>query len=311
MGIFDRWRRAPQPPPNGGHEGSVLPALTPQAADRLMAMARTDLAERGLEATIHAGHLELADGRIFGLHNLSVWGSRVREREWPVMIARHMDMMLDKPDSSGLPDPGKILAKLRLREDLPEQPRYDALEPVPGVVAVVALDHPQHVVETMTLPEGVPDVATSMTLARANLVELPLPDHSTKLLDEDDPTSRVHFFGTDDFFGASRLLVIHDLLARVDVAHGRGGLLIAVPYRHVLVVHPISGTGVVPALNFLVRCAEGEYETEPGPVSPHVYHLASDGRTSVVTRAGESGNAVFVEGAFQEAFMEAIADDAD
>ncbi len=36
MGLFDRWQR-PTPPPTGGHEGSVLPALAPDAADRLLA----------------------------------------------------------------------------------------------------------------------------------------------------------------------------------------------------------------------------------------------------------------------------------
>lgn len=276
-----------------------------------MALARADLAGRGREVIIRAGHLELADGQVYGLHNLSVAASRVREREWPALVARHMDTMLASRDSEGPPDPGRVLVQLRLRADLPVLPHYDAVEPVPGLVANIAIDHPQHVVEAGALPEGVPDVATAMRLARANLAELPLPRYGTTLADADEPTSRVHLFGADDFFGAARLLVIHDVLERADVAYGAGGLLVAMPYRHVLVVHPVTGPGIVRAVEWLVRFAEGAYEVEPGPVSPHVYHLAADGRTSVITRPGESGNALHLEGAFQEAFLEAFADDED
>lgn len=276
-----------------------------------MALARTDLAGRGREATIQAGHLEMADGQVYGLHNLSVAASRVRERQWPALVARHMDTMLAARDSGGPTDPGRVLVQLRLRADLAVLPHDDVVEPVPGVVANIAIDHPRHVVEASALPEGVPDVATAMRLALANLAELPPPRHETTLVDDDEPTSRVHLFGADDFFGAARLLVIYDVLERAKVAHGSGGLLVAMPYRHVLVVHPVTGPGVLRAVEWLVRFAEGEYETEPGPVSPHVYHLAADGRTSVITRPGESGNAVHVEGAFQEAFLEVFADDED
>lgn len=290
----------------------MLPALDQQAADRLMAMARADLAGRGHEATINAGFLELAGGQVYGLHNLSVLVSQERERHWPALVARHFDRMLVERDRDAPPDPGKVLVKLRMREDMPNQPEYEPLEPVPGVVALVAIDEPTVVVESLALPEGIPDIPTALRLARANLVELPAPEHVTRLLDEDDPSSRVHLFITEDFFGASRLLVLDRLLTSVGVTPGPGGLLVALPSRHVLAVHPMSGPGVVSAMNWLVRLAEEDSATAPGPISPHVYHLAHDGRTSRVTRPGESGgHAVMVEGAFQEAFLRVIGDDED
>lgn len=309
MGIFDRWRRAPHTPPPGGHEGSVLPVLEPRAADRLMAMARAHLASRGREATIEDGYLRLDDGDTFGLHNLSVLASRVREKEWPQLVRAHLDGLLDKPDTSGPPDPGAVLVKLRRREEMPELPDYDAVEPVPGVLAVVAVDYPEVVMEALHLPEGIPDVETAMRLAVANLSALPPPEHGTRLLDDADESSRVHFFVSDDFFGASRLLVLHEVLSRAGIATGPGGVLVAVPNRHVIVVHPLAGPGVVPALNWLVPFAQEDFDTQPGSVSPHVYHLAADGRAGLVTREDEDGHAVVVEGAFGEAFLAATGED--
>lgn len=273
-----------------------------------MATARAHLASRGREATIEDGYLRLDDGETFGLHNVSVLASRVREKEWPQVVGDHLDGLLDKPDTSGPPDPGAVLVKLRRREEMPEVPDYDAVEPVPGVMAIVAVDHPQVVVEALRLPEGIPDVETAMRLALANLSALPPPEHGTRLLDDADESSRVHFFVSDDFFGASRLLILHEVLSRAGVATGPGGLLIAIPNRHVIAVHPMTGPGVVPALNWLVRFAQDDFDTQPGSVSPLVYHLTADGLSSVVTRVGESGHEVVVEGAFGEAFMAVLGD---
>lgn len=301
MGIFDRFRR-PAPPPPGGHDTSVLPTLDPDRADRLIALAHADLAGRGLEATIHVGHLELAGGEVFGLHNLSVIASRAPERDWPQIIARHMDLMLDPPSNDGPPDPGAVLARLRLHSDLPRRPHYEAVEPFPGLMAIIAVDHPEHVSELMNLPEGIPDVATAMSLARRNLTELEPPHHESVLIEHEDESSRVHFFGTDDFFGAARLLVLDDLLGRAGIPMGPGGVLVSAPHRHVVTVHAITGPSVFAVMKWMVAFTRNEYETQPGPVSPEVYHSAPDGRTMQVTQPGDSGTAVVVEGSFAECF---------
>lgn len=122
-------------------------------------------------------------------------------------------------------------------------------EPLPGLMAVLAIDTPTHVGEPMHLPEGLPDVGTAMELA---LRELPDPDHDSLLLDDDEPTSRVHVLVADDYFGASRVLV--------------------------LVVLPAAGPGVLPGLEWLAQFAAGEFETQPGPVTPHVSTALPTGR---------------------------------
>lgn len=311
MGLFDRWQR-PTPPPTGGHEGSVLPALAPDAADRLLALTRSELASRGLEATIDAGALQLSGGQVFGLHNLSVVAAGTRERRWPHVVASHLDALLNPPDTSGPPDPGQVLAQLRTRTEIPTQPAYPAQEPLPGVIAMIALDFPDHVVESVDLPDGIPDTATAMTLARSNLRELPPPEHQSYCPEEDDPTSRVHLFVTDDFFGAARLLVLDELLERAGVEVGPGGVLLCAPCRHVLVVHPLVGPGVLAALRWMVAFARGEHETQPGPVSPHVFHRAADGQVVQATQVDEAGQiSVVAEDGLADALTEILGEPED
>lgn len=115
-------------------------------------------------------------------------------------------------------------------------------------------------------------------------VLVPEPDHDSLLLDDDEPTSRVHVFVADDYFGASRVFVLDEVLERA---------------------------GVVPGLQWLAQFAAGEFETQPGPVTPHVYHRAADGSTSVVTHQGEEGIEILVEGAFGQAFNAVMGDGRD
>lgn len=276
-----------------------------------MALARQHLASRGVETTIDAGHLEAADGQVYGLHNLAARAARVREKEWPAMVAAHLDGLLDRPETDGPPDPGSVLVRLHRPEEVPSPPEYPVPEPLPGLMAVLAIDTPTHVAEPMHLPEGLPDVGTAMELALRNLRELPDPDHDTLLLDDDEPTSRVHVLVADDYFGASRVLVLDEVLERAGIVSPPGGLLLALPFRHVLVVLPVAGPGVVPGLQWLAQFAAGEFESQPGPVTPHVYHRAADGSTSVVTHQGEGGIEIVVEGAFGQAFNAVMGDGGD
>lgn len=117
------------------------------------------------------------------------------------------------------------------------------------------------------VPEGPPH-------PRSVLVRLHRPDEmpsppeyaapDSVLVDEDDPTSRAHVLVTDDYFRASRGLVLDEVLEQAGIASPPGGLLLAIPFRH-LVVLPVSGSGVLLGLQWLAQFAAGEFETQPGP----------------------------------------------
>jgi hypothetical protein len=49
------------------------------------------------------------------------------------------------------------------------------------------------------------------------------------------------------------------------------GALVAVPNRHVLVVHPIASVEAVRALNAMIILADRLYREGPGAIVPHVY----------------------------------------
>lgn len=62
---------------------------------------------------------------------------------------------------------------------------------------------------------------------------------------------------------------------------------------------------------WLAQFAAGEFESQPGPVTPHAYHRAADGSTSVVTHQGEEGIEILVAGAFGQAFNAVMGDGRD
>jgi hypothetical protein len=198
-----------------------------------------------------------------------------------------------------------LLVKLRAVEDLPDpRPRY-APEVLPGVLAVAALDYPTHVSELLA-DERLDELGgweAVREVAWANLRRLPAPHHQELQGDAGSDDSSVHVLTTDDFFGASRLLLVEELLAGLGVERPPHGVLLTVPHRHLLAVHVLRGPGVVAAVDVLVRLAAGEHAGRPGPVSPHVYFRAADGRTQQVTHLEPDGTtAVRVDGAFAEAF---------
>ena len=134
-------------------------------------------------------------------------------------------------------------------------------------------------------------------MAWSNLRRLPAPARQDLHGDPDRQDGTVHVFTSEDFFGASRLLLLDELLAGPGVERPAHGVLLVVPNRHLLAVHVLRGPGVVAAVDVLVRMAAGEHAGRPGPVSPHVYFRAADGRTQQVTGVEDDGStAVRVEG---------------
>ena len=95
-----------------------------------------------------------------------------------------------------------------------------------------------------------------------------------------------------------------EALAGIGIERPAHGVLLAVPNRHLLAVHVLGGLGVVTALQTLTRLAAGEHDSRPGPVSPHVYYRAADGRVEQVTFPEPDGRGVgvHVRGLLAEAF---------
>lgn len=62
----------------------------------------------------------------------------------------------------------------------------------------------------------------------------------------------------------------------------------------------------------MVAFARGEHETQPGPVSPHVFHRATDGQVVQATQVDESGQiSVVAEDGLADALTEILGEPED
>ena len=297
----------PQTPPPD--PDPVLPVLSREDAARLVALTRHTFAEHGRETVPDGQGALVGQGHVHGLSNLAATVSLVPRREWPGLVRRHVATMLQAHETEEPADLDAardlLLVKLRAAAEIPSPRPLYAPEVLPGVLAVAALDYPTHVSELLS-DERVDELGgweAVREVAWSNLRRLPAPARQDLHGDPDRQDGTVHVLTTEDFFGASRLLLLDELLAGMGVERPAHGVLLVVPNRHLLAVHVLRGPGVVAAVDVLVRMAAGEHAGRPGPVSPHVYFRAADGRTQQVTSVEDDGStAVHVEGALAEAF---------
>lgn len=76
----------------------------------------------------------------------------------------------------------------------------------------------------------------------------------------------------ESFFVASRVLDLEHFSGEMP-AHGA---LVAVPHRHILLMHPIETTRARNALNSMVGAADHFYRQGPGSIVPHVFWWRRD-----------------------------------
>ncbi len=127
------------------------------------------------------------------------------------------------------------------------------------------------------------------------LRRLPAPRHR-------ELSAGVHLFIADDVLGASRLLVLDEVLAsRLRLERPAHGTLVIVPNRHLLAVHVLTDlSAVAPALQLLSELALVEHRLA-GPVSPWVYYRGVDGRVSLLTPSADPASPARLDPAFGRA----------
>lgn len=271
-------------------------------------LAEESFVRHGLRVTSDgAGAVSGPDGH-FGLHNLATKVAAARWRRWPALVEEHTTSVLAAHAAAEEPiRPGQVLLKLRHVDDLPSTPDFEAASRLPGILALPAVDRPTHVHELLHADRfaHLGDYAAVSAIGLANLRALPAPSVESLRADEARPDSVVHIFIADDFFGASRVLLLDELLASaLHVEGAPHGCLVAVPNRHVLAVHILEGVGVVAASRVLMDLGASQCATSPGPISPDVYYLPVRGMGQRVGYVEDDGAARFVvEGRLQEAFV--------
>ena len=305
-----RRRRRKADDPNLEQPDDHLKPLTVGDARDLTELARAAFAAEGTEVVPDGQGALVGDHRTFGLTNLAAMAAQHPRRRWSGLAKRHArGILAAHATDAAATDPesvrSQVLVKLRPVEDVGRVASY-APEILPGILLLVAIDHPDHVRELFS-DEAVDELGgwdELRDVAIHNLRRLGPPDHEVIQADPERPDSVVHLFGSDDFFGAARLAILPEVLAGVGIERPSHGALVAVPNRHLLLVHPLEGPGVVPAVQMMVRLATSEFHGHTGPVSPQVFYRSAEGQVQQVTVQDEDEGTVAVQvaGPFAEAF---------
>ncbi|MFB9314095.1 hypothetical protein [Nocardioides plantarum] len=313
MALFGRRKRdadRPARPDRPADPDPALPILSRDDATALDRMTREAFAQRGVEVTSDgSGQLRAMDGQTYGLSNLAAQVAREPRSAWTGLVAAHVGGMLasqEVPEPQSLDEVrSQVYPRLRWEADLPERPSY-AENPLPGIVELAAVDYPTHVAELLDdlAVERLGGWAAIRAQGIVNLRSLEPMHRQTITADPERHDADLHLLVSDDFFGPSRVLVLDEVMAGLGIEAGPHGVLLAVPNRHLLALHPLGGVGVVAAMRLLAEIGTGEYEGQPGALSPHVYFRpASGGPIEQVTRVEEDGTVVIaVDGALADAF---------
>lgn len=219
--------------------------------------------------------LTLTDGRELGLDNLARTLSLMPRKRWPRAVRDQLSTLIAiRPDQP--PAPADLRVKLWPKERADRLLTYDALEPLPGLFAVLAAQGKgaSHEFGELAL---IGDRDKAYDAALSNLAGLPLPRHTRRRVDPRVRGSWVEFLDSPDAYGAARVTVLPELLRRV---LGTGfpihGVLVAVPTKFELWVHvPVDEEAIHTALT-MAWLAHKTWSEEPYPISPNVFLVSPD-----------------------------------
>lgn len=177
----------------------------------------------------------------------------------------------------------RVRPKLWARAEIAEHEAVLQLRPLADdLVAVLCLD----------LPSTVQNVRLEELEASGLSVE-ELWARALGQLDDGEPVERIPFdengrvelIASDSQFLAARVLALDTLIDGL----GPHGALLALPHRHMVMVHRIEdGPALSEAIDLLVPLAARAHADGPGPLSPHLYWW-HDGELARVPVDGDAG----------------------
>ncbi|MDT5051495.1 MAG: hypothetical protein QOG75_7423 [Mycobacterium sp.] len=294
---------------------AALPFLDVDQANRVRALMRETLAERGLEVTVFPDHLRADDGREFGVWNVAAkcHSAGRSDANWRRVVAGHVDKLMASV-AGGDPFEGlsqdEVLARTYTRlwegSSLPGgAEHYPHVEFAPGLLEVISLALP-HGVATFNADRVEQFGGWERLRAQGleNLSSRPLEQ-----IERLEPPTGGSFFVSrgDSIYTASQALLMPHLAHAVEqAADGGMGWLISMPSRHELCWHLISDSTVVESLAGMAWYAQWQSVAPTGPLSPHVFWGTGDGYQQV-TGYDAKGDLRFHIGAELEGIIEELA----
>lgn len=266
-----------------------LPGLTVADTRWLVAEAQRILTDLGRTSTVLDGvALTLADGQVMGLDNLARTISRMPRKRWSRAVREQLSALVglrvDQP-----PSRDSLRVKLWPRERADELLTYDALEPLPGIVAVLAAqgDRVSHEFGRLDL---VGDRDEAYDTALTNITGLPRPRHTRRRIDPRVTGSWVEFLDSSDAYGAARVVVLPEIVRTVlRTDFPPYGVLVAVPTKFELWVHVPVDEDVVATAVRMSWLAHRTWTEEPYPISPDIFLVSPDMRATRLARPDRRG----------------------
>jgi hypothetical protein len=281
----------------------------------MRSLVQRTFAERGIEVSLQADRVEAAGGAQYGLTNIAAVCRTTPEKNWPGLIAGHIDRVLralDAPAIADLDDEAvlsRVFVRLMGASMVPDLSWYGYRRDLGGdLIEVLALDSEDSV--TLLADRDVERFGLE-ELRNTGLVNLLAePFGNWEEIEVLPGVSFTRVLG-ESVFTASRMLTLTDVIRRTygDVPTP-DGILVCVPTRHQLAFHVVQDSGVMPTLPAMARFALSVYDSGVGPVSPHLF-WHQDGQLHLLSRLDEDGALrIEVDGAFA-AVLERLADEED
>ncbi len=276
----------------------LLTPLTSTEADHLVRLSMTALATHGV-LTIHihndrtllvtstpddtsgsgsgpgSGSGSGIKGAVFGLTNLARIVSAHPPQQWRQLVEQHFDCLLarvQRPPGAP-PDPEKDLyLRLIARASVPDELSAGISDFLPGLIAVPASN------QNGTYALHFQPDSFGLTWTEAHRIAL------TNLNKFTDTVSIVERDGvelavlSDSSWSASRALVLDTVLREsLQIENPQYGVLVALPARHLLLIHVIRDLAVLPALSAMLRLTHEAFESAPGPLTRSIYLVDQSG----------------------------------
>lgn len=253
-----------------------LPGLSVSDTRWLVAEAQRVLSDLGRSSSVLDGvALEVEGGMTMGLDNLARTISMMPRTRWARAVRAQLTT-LDRSRPDHQPSREDLRVKLWPEARGEGTLTYDALRPLPGLLAVVAAQGDGFSQEFGKLDIVGLDRDEAYDTALGNVAALPRPRHTRRRVAADVRSSWVEFLDSSDAYGAARVAVLPDLLRKLRIAFPPHGVLVAVPTKFELWVHVPVDEHVLDTAVAMSWMAFRTFAEEPYPISPDIFLMSPD-----------------------------------
>lgn len=294
MRWFRRGGDDAEPPRDDGPRDDGLPTMSVARAARFTAAAQQAFRELGLETVARGdGALLAADGLVVNLRTIAHTAATLPEHRWRRFLALHARTLVAARSTSAPESLDDVRDSLHLRlfDRAALMPDATGVPVAGDLFAIAVLDHPDHI-QGVTDPAAIERLGGWAAVRDTGLANL-------RRLTTDETTELPHavHVSRGGWYQASRLLVLDSLLAAdLRLERPAHGVLVAVPNRHLLLVHPLGAAPLVDAVRTMAGVAQGE-SRGPGGLSGALFY-GHDGVVEQVTREDGDRTVVVADGRF-------------